>query len=316
MASRDPFNDVLKALGLYDDIQESPSAEIETQGMAPNISCRVQVMDEDRNLTTIQQAPSAVRIIWALKLIKFLHPTPEAAIQIRPMNLIMLLDGTVKAGPVLVGNSINLYPDQYRIPTSTIMDLPLQEQVWRAEKFALGTLLYEIFTGHTPFEGLNDEVVQDNDSLEAEFPHDLDLIQPLCLQSLIYACWSPEFGRYITLGKFQQYVLDNPVQFTLQVASVVVGTAALITVPILGAIGFGALGPVARSAAAAWQASIGAVEAGSLFAICQGAAMGGAAATGLAVTGATSGAVAMAASVVPGASNLRSIFIQKFRKRV
>jgi len=128
------------------------------------------------------------------------------------------------------------------------------------------------------------------------------------LQSLIYACWSPEFGRYITLSKFQQYALNNPVRFTLQVTGVVVSTAAFITVPILGAIGFGALGPIVGTVAAAWHASIGAVGAGSLFAICQSAAMGGAAATGLAVMGTIGGAVAMAASVVPGASSLRSIF--------
>lgn len=58
---------------------------------------------------------------------------------------------------------------------------------------------------------------------------------------------------------------------------------ALATAPItgpavLGTIGFSATGPVAASFAAAWQSSIGIVQAGSLFAILQGAAMGGAAA--------------------------------------
>ncbi|KAK1144967.1 hypothetical protein N8T08_004682 [Aspergillus melleus] len=58
---------------------------------------------------------------------------------------------------------------------------------------------------------------------------------------------------------------------------------ALATSPItgpavLGTIGFSATGPVAASFAAAWQSSIGLVQAGSLFATLQGAAMGGAAA--------------------------------------
>ncbi|KAL4868423.1 hypothetical protein BDV12DRAFT_197296 [Aspergillus spectabilis] len=58
---------------------------------------------------------------------------------------------------------------------------------------------------------------------------------------------------------------------------------ALATAPItgpavLGAIGFSTAGPVAASFAAAWQSSIGLVQAGSLFATLQGAAMGGAAA--------------------------------------
>lgn len=45
----------------------------------------------------------------------------------------------------------------------------------------------------------------------------------------------------------------------------------------MGAVGFSAAGPVAGSAAAAWQSSIGAIQAGSLFAWCQSAAMGGSA---------------------------------------
>ncbi|MCJ1403431.1 hypothetical protein MMC11_006654 [Xylographa trunciseda] len=57
---------------------------------------------------------------------------------------------------------------------------------------------------------------------------------------------------------------------------------------ILPAIGFSSMGPVAGSLAAAWQSAIGAVVAGSPFAILQSAAMGGAAAgviTGVGVAG-------------------------------
>lgn len=46
---------------------------------------------------------------------------------------------------------------------------------------------------------------------------------------------------------------------------------------ILAAMGFSAVGPVAGSLAAGWQAGIGSVAAGSLFAFLQSAAMGGAA---------------------------------------
>ncbi len=44
---------------------------------------------------------------------------------------------------------------------------------------------------------------------------------------------------------------------------------------ILSAIGFSASGPLLGSVAAGWQASIGSVAAGSLFAFLQSAAMGG-----------------------------------------
>ena len=52
---------------------------------------------------------------------------------------------------------------------------------------------------------------------------------------------------------------------------------------IISAVGFGSLGPVAGSTAAAVQASVGNVAAGGLFATLQSAGMGGAAALGTVV---------------------------------
>ncbi|KAL3479212.1 hypothetical protein BJX99DRAFT_255741 [Aspergillus californicus] len=78
---------------------------------------------------------------------------------------------------------------------------------------------------------------------------------------------------------------------------------ALATAPVTGpavlsTIGFSAVGPVAASFAAAWQSSIGIVQAGSLFATLQGAAMGGAAAE--AFTVASSVGIGMAGSAAVG----------------
>lgn len=73
--------------------------------------------------------------------------------------------------------------------------------------------------------------------------------------------------------------------------ALVFGTATLIN-PVLGVAGFSAMGPVAGSTAAAWQSSIGIVQAGSFFAWCQSAAMGGAAAG--AIVGAQGAGVAAA----------------------
>ena len=50
---------------------------------------------------------------------------------------------------------------------------------------------------------------------------------------------------------------------------------SVLTLPVLGAVGLTAAGPAAGSAAAAWQASTGAIRSDSLFAWCQSAAMGG-----------------------------------------
>ncbi len=65
------------------------------------------------------------------------------------------------------------------------------------------------------------------------------------------------------------------------VASAAVGGVAAPTV--ISAVGFGSLGPVAGTTAAAWQASIGNAAAGGLFATLQSAGMGGAAALGAVV---------------------------------
>lgn len=92
------------------------------------------------------------------------------------------------------------------------------------------------------------------------------------------------------------YIRKHPFLFALQVFGATTCIAALILVPVLGAIGFSAAGPVAGSAAAAWQASLGIVEAGTLFAWCQSAAMGGAAVSTIVTTGALGGALA----TVPG----------------
>lgn len=59
-----------------------------------------------------------------------------------------------------------------------------------------------------------------------------------------------------------------------------VGTSTACFVPMaigwsLGLVGFGPLGPIIGSVAAAWQSKIGIVAAGSLFATLQSAAMAG-----------------------------------------
>jgi Interferon-induced 6-16 family len=83
----------------------------------------------------------------------------------------------------------------------------------------------------------------------------------------------------------------------LQVAGAVVAVGALLTLRVLGLVGFSAIGPVAGSLAAGWQSSMGAVSAGSLFAWCQSAATGGAAATAVTATGIGGGIAAAGATV-------------------
>ncbi|QSS65135.1 hypothetical protein I7I51_05977 [Histoplasma capsulatum] len=57
------------------------------------------------------------------------------------------------------------------------------------------------------------------------------------------------------------------------------GAAIIVTSitvsPVLGLVGFTPIGPAAGTFATIWQSSLGSVEAGTLFAMCQSIAMGG-----------------------------------------
>lgn len=73
------------------------------------------------------------------------------------------------------------------------------------------------------------------------------------------------------------YAKAHPIRTGIQVAGLTLSAVSMFAVPVLGYVGFTAVGPAAGSAAAAWQSSIGLVQANSLFAWCQSAAMAGAA---------------------------------------
>lgn len=75
----------------------------------------------------------------------------------------------------------------------------------------------------------------------------------------------------------KDYAKAHPILTGIQVAGLTLSAVSTFAVPVLGWVGFTAAGPVAGSAAAAWQSSIGLVRAGSLFSWCQKAAMSGSA---------------------------------------
>ena len=89
------------------------------------------------------------------------------------------------------------------------------------------------------------------------------------------------------------WIRANPKQFTAICIGVILLALACATPAILDAIGFSAVGPVAESIAAGWQASMGTVAAGSIFAFLQSAAMGGAAIGLFTGVGAVGGLVAL-----------------------
>ena len=127
-------------------------------------------------------------------------------------------------------------------------------------------------------------------------------------------------------GRFKRYaravgndIAAHPVRFGFQCAGTLLGIGAAVTVPVLGAAGFGAMGPIAGSSAVAWQASMGA-GVSSLFSWCQSAAMGGAAVNGIIAAGATGGTVALGSTAVglltgkPLGKEKEEMLMEKFRE--
>jgi hypothetical protein len=100
MANKDPFDKVLEKLGLYQRIQGvSPIRTAAVPAALINaleVPCRTQGIV----LSFIaDDVPSEVREALALKLIKSIHPPRESS-TVRPISLILDLDGTVQAEPM------------------------------------------------------------------------------------------------------------------------------------------------------------------------------------------------------------------------
>ncbi|KAM3067051.1 hypothetical protein ACMFMG_011830 [Clarireedia jacksonii] len=218
---------------------------------------------------------------------------------IRNWDLVLSLDGSVEnipQNPPTFSVPAKRYPARYRLPEVISDQLILnKDKIRRAELFALGSILYEVIACHQLFyeiyEGVDNEEKIQGLIAKGEFPDDL---WGLSITPRILGHWCPRFG--------------------FQVLGGVVSAASLATVPLLGAVGFSAVGPVAGSAAAAWQSSIGVVEAGSIFAWCQSAAMGGAALGGIFGAG-VGGAGVFAAATAAGALDGADFDILELKER-
>ena len=103
------------------------------------------------------------------------------------------------------------------------------------------------------------------------------------------------------------YVRANPSRVATILGGITFLALTCAAPAILGAVGFNAAGPVAGSIAAAWQASMGTVAAGSFFAFLQSAAMGGAAMGMITGVGAVVGGVTIAAGLATPKETLRRL---------
>ncbi|KAL8647837.1 MAG: hypothetical protein Q9210_005326 [Variospora velana] len=279
--------------------------------MAPaRLTCRLRVekvQHSDDNNGRLQEAAilplrdcpeigPEIRTRWANEVMKHFAQTEVPHTSIRPRDFLARLDGSIESLPVLGsdGELIDRYPARFQIPASTLDGLDREEKVRRTELFAMASLLYEIMTGRKPLEGLTDEEVQHR-FIHGHFPDDAAAL-PNSL--FILSGWNADFSQELTrrvksqdVTLFQaakNYAKAHPVLTVLtglQIVGTTLSVLSFYAVPALGAIGFTAAGPAANSVAAAWQASMGAVKAGSLFAWCQSAAMGGRALGGIQAAG-------------------------------
>jgi len=252
------------------------------------ILCRLR--DEKlKDLSPDMDISTDIREKWITSITEAFKTGSEGLQTIRPWDIRLYLDGRVdvdltsQAAISNVDSTIaKVYPIRYQKPSNSLENFPSAEHPLLIERFALGCLIYEISTLRKPYADLSDDEVKTHYN-EGKYP-----------ENPVPATHNSSF-----LSRAGSYVRAHPVLFGLQVAGAGVAAASVIALPILG---FGAAGPVAGSIAAGWQSSLGVVQAGSLFAWCQGAAMGGAAAGGLAGIGVAGAGVtgAATAAAVPG----------------
>ncbi|PQE32620.1 kinase-like domain protein [Rutstroemia sp. NJR-2017a WRK4] len=250
---------------------------------------------------------ASLQIQWANAIQQLFFPAEEPLnrTSIRNWDIVLSIDGSAEnyfQDQEEAGSSAQSYPPRYQLPDAISQRMSDEkERILRQEMFALGSILYEVSTGHALFHRIGDgeaggRIIQSRIAM-GNFPDDL---WGLRLAPRILGCWCPGFvGEMMGLRKratLTKYIQTHPYRFSLQVVGGLISVASIITIPVLGAAGFAAAGPVAGSAAAAWQSSIGLVEAGSVFAWCQSAAMGGAAVGGIIGAG-VGGAGLMAAAM-------------------
>ena len=145
-----------------------------------------------KDIKSFPKVTEELRQKWIASLVNSFSSTPTSTTTIRTWDILLHDDGSMETISSEKENSASsLYPSRFRIPPSTIHGLDEAEKVKRAEKFALGSLLYEIITANEPFEQLRDDEVQDR-YRRGEVPDD---VFSMAMGPYILSCWSLEFEK-------------------------------------------------------------------------------------------------------------------------
>lgn len=117
---------------------------------------------------------------------------------VRDWDFILSLDGSVDNQAQNAATTLlptRKYPARYQIPTAISDRLDsAQRRVRRAERFAMGTLLYQVQSGKLLFCDLGEDETEAIQSrfVKGEFPDD---VWDFPVATRILACWCPSFGK-------------------------------------------------------------------------------------------------------------------------
>lgn len=147
-----------------------------------------------RRLRDVEGSPKvtgSLRQRWTEEIVKSFASNPDLAMTIRPWDIDLNQDGSSTLVSWSEKESRSFYPSRCRIPPHNILGVDEEEKIKRAERFALGSLLYEVMTAKEPFEDLSDDEVQENYS-RGIFPDD---VFSMAMGPYILGCWSLEFEK-------------------------------------------------------------------------------------------------------------------------
>lgn len=169
--------------------RESTTCRIQVSWPSDDISdlCAIRRL---RDVEGFPEVTDSLRQRWAEEVVKSFSSSPNHDTSIRSWDVLVRRDGSVDA-VFSEKKSPGFYPSRCRIPPHNILGVDEEEKVKRAERFALGSLLYEVMSAKEPFEDLSDDKVQENYS-RGIFPED---VFSMAMGPYILGCWSLEFEK-------------------------------------------------------------------------------------------------------------------------
>lgn len=120
---------------------------------------------------------------------------PDLTVAIEDSNNARLSISARDSIPYSIFNPDSQYSACFRIPPTTLLDLPEEECKKRAPRFAIGSSIYTTMTGEPPFEDLNESIVQENFE-QGIYPEET-IEFPLEIVIKVLRFWSQEFCEIV-----------------------------------------------------------------------------------------------------------------------